>query len=90
MISIPAPIPSSPRNPDIILPGHNNDALVFLSPSSVSRNSVHVTALYKKITPTTQQATPAKQIKSRLPPPVGCVTGIDQEYEPEAWKKIPL
>ena len=57
---------------------------------AVSRNSVHVAALYKKITPTAQQATPAKQIKNRLPPPVGCVTGIDKDYEPETWKQIPL
>jgi hypothetical protein len=76
MMNIPTPMPINPRKPEMILPSHIGDVLVLPFPSAASRNPSHVTAVYKKIAPTTQQASAAAQTKNRVFPPGECAPGM--------------
>jgi hypothetical protein len=69
-------MPINPRKPEMILPSHIGEVLVLPFPWAVSRNPSHVTALYKKIAPTTQQASATVQIKDTWVPPAKCAPGM--------------
>ena len=79
MINIPIPKPINPREPEMILPSQIGDTLFLPSPEAVSRNLLHVTALYKKAIPTKQQESPAAQIKNSVFPPAEGAPGMTTE-----------
>jgi hypothetical protein len=75
MIASPTATLVNPRKAETIMPIHVGEILFLPSPTSASRNPLHVIALYKKMIPRPQKASPAAQSKNKLLPASECAPG---------------
>jgi hypothetical protein len=75
MMASPTKTLVSPRKPATILPIHVGEILFLPSPTSASRNSLHVIALYKKTPPIPKKASATTQSTNKLLPASECVPG---------------